>query len=91
MKRIDPIEYNLSPRTTLYKKMGVIFIIIDRKSRIIMKDGNRIVKQSKLIWHVEPNSRIKVATSAPVCTKTKEYLRKADIEIFELKTLNINS
>ena len=56
-----------------------------------MKDGNRIVKQSKLIWHVEPNSRIKVATSAPVCTKTKEYLRKADIEIFELKTLNINS
>jgi hypothetical protein len=91
MKRIDPIKYNLSPRTTLYKKMGVIFIIIDRKSRIIMKDGNRIFKQSKVIWSVEPSSHIKVATSAPVCTKTREYLRKADIEVLELNSLNIKS
>ena len=91
MKRIDPIEYNLSSRTTLYKKMGVIFIIIDRKSRIIMKDGNRIFKQSKSIWSAEPSCHIKVATSAPVCAKTKEYLRKGDIEVLELSTLNINS
>ena len=56
-----------------------------------MKDGNRVLKQSKLIWSVEPSSHIKVATSAPVCTKTKEYLRKADIEVLELNTLNINS
>jgi len=91
MKRIDPIEYNLSPRTTLYKKMDIIFIIIDRKSRIIMKDGNRIFEQAKLIWSVEPSNRIRVATSAPMCTKTKEYLRQADIEVLELNTLNINS
>ena len=91
MKRIDPIEYNLSPRTTLYKKMDIIFIIIDRKSRIIMKDGNRIFEQAKLIWSVEPSNRIRVATSAPPCTKTKEYLRQADIEVLELNTLNINS
>ena len=56
-----------------------------------MKDGNRIFKQSKLIWAVEPSSHIKVATSAPVCTKTREYLRKADIEVLELNSLNIKS
>ena len=56
-----------------------------------MKDGNRIFEQAKLIWSVEPSNRIRVATSAPLCTKTKEYLRQADIEVLELNTLNINS
>ena len=56
-----------------------------------MKDGNRIFKQSKSIWSAEPSCQIKGATSAPVCAKTKEYLRKGDIEVLELNTLNINS
>ena len=70
--------------------MGVIFIIIDRKSRIIMKDGNRIFKQSKSIWSAEPSCHIKVATSAPMCAKTKEYLRKINIEVLKLSSLNIS-
>ena len=53
MKRIDPQKYHLTPRTTLYKKMDNIFIIIDRKSRIIMKDGYRISEQAKSILSVE--------------------------------------
>jgi len=91
MKRIDPQKYNLTSRTTLYKKMNDIFIIIDRKSRIIMKDGYRISEQAKSIWSVEPGIRIRVATSAPMCTKTKEYLRQVDIEVLELNSLNISS
>jgi len=90
MKRIDPKKYNLTSRTTLYKKMDDIFIIIDRKSRIIMKDGYRISEQAKSIWSVEPGIRIKVATSSPMCTKTKEYLRQAKIGILELNSLNIS-
>jgi len=90
MKRIDPKKYNLTSRTTLYKKMDDIFIIIDRKSRIIMKDGYRISEQAKSIWSVEPGIRIRVATSAPMCTKTKEYLRQVNIEARELNSLNIS-
>ena len=90
MKRIDPKKYNLTSRATLYKKMDDIFIIIDRKSRIIMKDGYRISEQAKSIWSVEPGIRIKVATSAPMCTKTKEYLRQVNIEALELNSLNIS-
>jgi hypothetical protein len=90
MKRIDPKKYNLMPRTTLYKKMDDIFIIIDRKSRIIMKDGHRISEQAKSIWSVDPGIRIRVATSAPMCTKTKEYLRQVNIAVLELNSLNIS-
>ena len=91
MKRIDPKKYNLTSRTTLYKKMDDIFIIIDRKSRIIMKDGYRISEQAKSILSTEPGIRIRVATSAPMCSKTKEYLRQVDIEVLELNSLNISS
>ena len=89
MKRIDPKKYNLNSRATLYKKMDDIFIIIDRKSRIIMKDGYRISEQAKSVWTKDPGIRITVATSAPICTKTKEYLRQVNIEVLELNALNI--
>ena len=90
MKRIDPKKYNLTSRTTLYKEMKDIFIIIDRKSRIIMKDGCRISEQAKSILSTEPGIRIRVATSAPMCSKTKEYLRQVDIEVLELNSINIS-
>ena len=55
-----------------------------------MKDGYRISEQAKSIWSVEPGFRIRVATSAPMCTKTKEYLRQVNIEALELNSLNIS-
>ena len=91
MKRIDPKKYNLTSRTTLYKEMKDIFIIIDRKSRIIMKDGHRISEQAKSILSTEPGIRIRVATSAPICSKTKEYLRQVDIKVLELNSLKTSS
>tara|TARA_Y100001001_G_scaffold155458_1_gene171269 strand:- start:115 stop:390 length:276 start_codon:yes stop_codon:yes gene_type:complete len=90
MKRIDPKKYNLPPRTTLYKKTDHIFIIIDRKSRIIMKDGHRISEIAKSILSMDPGVHIRVATSAPTCSKTKEYLRQVDIEVLELNSINIS-
>ena len=70
--------------------MDDIFIIIDRKSRIIMKDGYRISEQAKSILSMDPDVRIRVATSAPVCSKTKEFLLRADVETVDLKSLNIS-
>ena len=90
MKRINPKNYNFTSRTTLYKKTDNIYIIIDRKSRIIMKDGYRISEQAKSILSMDPDVRIRVATSAPVCSKTKEFLLRADVETVDLKSLNIS-
>ena len=44
MKKIDPKQYNLFPRVDLRQgKPNDIYIVINRKSRIIMKDGIKIL------------------------------------------------
>jgi len=55
-----------------------------------MKDGYRISEQAKSIWSVDPGICVRVATSAPMCTKTKECLRQVNIEVLELNSLNIS-
>ena len=55
-----------------------------------MKDGYRISEQAKSVWSMDPGVRISVATSAPICAKTKEYLRQVNIEVLELNALNIS-
>ena len=85
MKNIDPKRYNLSSRTIL-RQIGKnnISIIIDRKSRIIMKDGQRIMKQAQAIHRINSNIIITVLTSAPVCSKTRLFLLEKNIYIKEL-------
>ena len=85
MKHIDPKRYNLSPRTIL-RQIGKynISIIINRKSRIIMKDGQRIMEQAQAIRRINSNMIITVLTSAPVCSKTRSFLLEKNIYIKEL-------
>ena len=85
MKNIDPRKYNLSPRIRLQQNsINDLFIVIDRKSRIIMKDGYRIVEIVNSIQSAEKNSAVSVLTSAPVCSKTRQFLSEGKIEIKEL-------
>ena len=85
MKNIDPKRYNLSSRTIL-RQIGKnnISIIINRKSRIIMKDGQRIMEQAQAIRRINSNMIITVLTSAPVCSKTRSFLLEKNIYIKEL-------
>ena len=78
----DPKAYNLNNRVLL-KRSGDnhLTIIINRKSRIIMKDGERIVKQKDMINKIKPNTTVSVETPAPVCSKTKRYLFSRNIDI----------
>ena len=47
MKKIDPKRYNLSPRLNLQQnELNELFITIDRKSRVVMKDAHRILELS---------------------------------------------
>ena len=85
MNAVDPKTYNLSPRTKLFKNnSGSLFILIDRKSRVVMKDGHKIVKIAEDIKKVNQNKKISLLTSAPVCSKTKKYLLKCSIPVLLL-------
>ena len=53
-----------------------------------MKDGQRIADQSRFIQAVEPRISIAVATSAPVCSKTRAYLNKKGVALLDLDELN---
>ena len=85
MKSVDPKTYNLSPRTKLLENnSGSLFILIDRKSRVVMKDGHKIIKIAKDIKKINQNKKISLLTSAPVCSKTKKHLLKCSIPVLAL-------
>ena len=75
MKPIDPKTYNLSPRTKLLENnKGSVFVLIDRNSRVVMKDGYKIVKIAEHIKKVNQNKKISILTTAHVFSKTKKHL-----------------
>ena len=81
MINVNPKQYNLNARVRLKKSEKNIFIVIDRKSRVVMKDGHRIFDIAKQICSFEKGIKISVLTNAPVCSKTKNFLDKNNIDI----------
>ena len=57
-----------------------LYIIKNIKSRIIMKDGYKIVEAVKQIKN-KTNSSVSLATTAPICSKTIKFLNENDIKI----------
>ena len=85
MKKIDPRRYNLSPRLNLQQnKLNELFIIIDRKSRVVMKDAHRILEMINRIQSIEKDRYVSVLTSAPVCSKTRIFLSDNSISVKDL-------
>ena len=83
--KLDPKKYGLSTRTVLIEnEQKEIIIVINRKSRIIMKDGRKILENARKIQQKQ-NKTISVRTGAPVCGKTKQYLQKKGIEVRGVK------
>ena len=84
MKKIDPKLYGLHSRITLRKNKKDIYIVIDRKSRVIMKDGYRILKIAKKIRNFEIGKNVRVLSGAPLCSKTRKFLTENNITIKSL-------
>ena len=84
MKKVDPKLYNLHPRIILRKNKKNIYIVIDRKSRVVMKDGYRILEIVKKIRGFETGKNVSVLSGAPVCSKTQKFLTKNNITIKSL-------
>jgi len=80
---LDPTLYNLTSRTKLTKLPDSIAIVLDRKSRVIMKDGERILNQANKIKN-KTGGKVTLLTSAPVCSKTRTYLSDNHITITHL-------
>ncbi len=83
-KFIDPKLFSLPPSTKL-KQVGSnqFDIIIQRKSRIIMKDGKGVLAKVDKIKHHVPKAKVSLRTSAPVCSKTKAFLKERGISVLE--------
>ena len=81
-EQVDPKLYDLPPRTVLMKRGSDEFIlVINRKSRIIMKDALAILKKAEKIKEKALNSWVIVETSAPVCSKSIEFLKDNGIRV----------
>ena len=83
-KFIDPKLFSLPPSTKLKQAGSNQFdIIIQRKSRIIMKDGKGVLAKVDKIKHHVPKAKVSLRTSAPVCSKTKAILEERGISVLE--------
>jgi len=85
-KPVDPKTFGLHPATKIEKTDPLEFaLVIRRKSRIIMKDGENILKKSARIRSHVPGATVVVKTTAPVCSKTRFFLQGHQIEILTLE------
>ena len=81
LKKIDPKTVGAPSRSVIGEdSSNHIYIIKNIKSRIIMKDGYKIVETVKQIKN-KTNSSVSLATTAPVCSKTTNFLNENDIKI----------
>ena len=81
-KIIDPKQFSLHPKTVI-EDIGKdhLAIVINRKSRIIMSDGKKILEKAEKIKEALPGSTISLKTSAPLCSKTIAFLKENGINI----------
>ena len=82
MKPIDPKTFNLNSRVVVEKRKNALGLVVNRKSRIIMKDGTRLLEQANQIKKISKKT-VLVFTTAPVCSKTKNFLRENNVEIVQ--------
>ena len=81
LKEIDSKSVGAPTRSVIGQdKNNNLYIIKNIKSRIIMKDGHKIVETVKQIKN-KTNSSVSLATTAPVCSKTTRFLNEKDIKI----------
>jgi hypothetical protein len=82
---IDPRLFGLPPKTIVREiDKDTLAIVIDRKSRIIMADGRKILAKAAKIQEAKPGCRVVLKTTAPVCSKTLQYLAENGVQMQEI-------
>ena len=79
MKQLDPKIFNLSSRVVIKEQKRSLALVVNRKSRIIMKDGRRLLDQIRQIKNFSKKP-VLIFTTAPVCSKTKGFLNNNGVD-----------
>ena len=82
MTRLDPKTFNLNSRAIVEDEKNTLTLVVNRKSRIIMKDGRRLLDQVRQIKKFSKKP-VLIFTTAPVCSKTKGFLNNNGVEIIQ--------
>ena len=82
MKQLDPKIFNLNSRAIIEEEKSALTIVVNRKSRIVMKDGRRLLDQVRQIKKFSKKP-VLIFTRAPVCSKTKGFLNNNGVEIIQ--------
>ncbi len=81
-KQVDPKIYGLTACTVLIQKNSDNFtLVINRKSRIIMKDALTIIKKIEKIKEKIQSASVVLETSAPVCSKSIKFLKENGVDV----------
>ena len=79
---LDSKSLDLPPQTVVEEiNKNTLAIVLNRKSRIIMADGEKILAKAATILEAKPGCRIMLKTTAPVCSKTLKFLGDQGIEV----------
>ena len=82
MEKVDPKVFGLQTRTVLMSNGQDQFsLVIKRKTRIIMKDAQTILKKAESIKEIVPNAIVSLETTAPVCSKSIQFLKENGISV----------
>ena len=87
MKQLDPKIFNLNSRAIIEEEKSALTLVVNRKSRIIMKDGRRLLDQVRQIKKFSKKP-VLIFTRAPVCSKTTNYLNDKKIKIIYNYTIS---
>ncbi len=83
-KQIDPKPYGLPSRTVLLQETPASFtIVINRKTRVIMKDAKAILKKVETIKKTVGNACVAVQITAPVCSKSISFLSEKGVNVIK--------
>jgi hypothetical protein len=79
---LNPKEFGLPARTVLEQVDDTTTaIVMNRKSRIIMADGKKILEKARKIQEVQPSITVALKTTAPLCSKTRRFLEDEGIPL----------
>lgn len=81
-RKVSPKNFGLPARTHLEQlDEDCIAIVVDRKSRIIMADGKKILEKVKKIQKVQPAMQVVLKSTAPLCSKTIQFLEAEGVRL----------
>jgi hypothetical protein len=79
---IDSRSLGLQPRTIVEViNENTMALVIKRKSRLIMADGKKILVKVEKIKKAKSGYNVMLKTTAPVCSKTLQYLSDHGVEL----------